>query len=769
MIDNKYSYIGKRLKKVDALPKVTGQATYYSDVKLPNTLVAGILTSPYAHAKIISINTSKAEKLPGVKAIVTGKEMSKTPLDFYQIAAAGHSSNLALAVDRVRFIGEEVAAVAAEDENIAEEALKLIDVEYEILDAVFDPIESMKPGAPSLYDKSPNNIAKHFFREFGDVDKSFSEADYVFEDEFKIPFLFHSILEPQGCICKWDADDSFTIWTPTQTPHLLQWMYSTVLEIPMAKCRVISPYLGGGFGARAHTIYPYAIICAILAKKAGRPVKIEFSREKEFTHACVAPKFIIKLKTAVTKKGKIIGRQAKIIIDCGANLYSAVPQMGTALNVTFSHLYKVPNMRHEGYIVYTNNPVRASAFRGFGNPQTTFAIESQMDIIAEKLGIDPVELKLMNLFKQGETSTLGWEINAYGLPECIKKATEESDWEKKRAVKIPNRGIGIACGMHQSAWRGAYGSIETSSVTITAKEDGSFCLYTDFSELGVGAWTIAQAIAAELIGCHLEDIQIIAGDTSIATFDLGSYASRGTYSLGNAVKIAATDMRNQLFDVAANMLGVAVHELEARDSKIFLKRDSQISITIAEVTNRACFTLGNILISKGIWNAPTTLVDPSSGKWTSPGPTTSLGYTCQVAEIEIDPDTGKVKVLSFVSANDVGYPINLTGVEGQIEGGIMMALGYSLTENIAIENGEVLTRNFSDFFMRGTMDIPKIKHIIITTDDKYGPFGAKGVGEIVGTPVSAAVANAIYDAIGIRLRELPMNPEKILLTTKRTL
>jgi CO/xanthine dehydrogenase Mo-binding subunit len=765
--ESKFSYIGKRIKRVDSLPKVTGQARYYSDIRLPNMLVGKILTSPFPHAKIINIDTSKAEQLAGVRVVLTRKDMPKTPLDFYQLAAAGHSSNLALALDKVRFLGEEVAAVAAENENIAEEALKLIDVEYEVLDAVFDPVESMKAGAPSLYAKSENKIAKRIFHEFGDVDITFKEADYVFDDEFKIPFLFHGILEPQGCICKWDAEDYFTIWTCTQTPHLLQWMYSTILEIPIAKCRVISPYLGGGFGARGHTVYPYAIISAILAKKAGRPVKIEFSREKEFTHACTSPQFIINLKTAVNKEGKVIARQAKVIVECGAHLYSAVPQIGVAIYTTFCHLYKVPNIRYEGYVVYTNNPIKASAFRGFGGPQMTFAIEAQMDMIAEKLDLDPVELKLMNLFEQGETSTLGWEINSYGLPECINKAAEASDWNKKRKMKIPNRGIGMACALHQTAWRGAYGSIETSSAIIIAKEDGSFSLFTDFSELGTGVWTVAQAVAAELIGCRLEDIQIVAGDTSVTPFDLGSYASRGTYSLGNAVKIAAIDMRNQLFDIAANMLGVAVEELEARDGKIFLKNNAQKNKTITEVSNYAHFILGKLLISKGIWNAPTSLFDPNSGKWPSPGPTTSIGYTCQVAEVEVDTETGKVKVLSVVSANDVGYPINLTAIEGQIDGGIMMALGFSLTENMRVEQGEVLTRNFSDFFIRGTLDIPKIKHVIITTNDIYGPFGAKGVGEVVGNPIAAAVSNAIYNAVGIRIKELPMTPEKILHAIKK--
>jgi len=761
-----FSYIGKRIERVDALPKVTGEAKYFGDIKLPDTLVGKILTSPHAHAKIISIDTSKAEKLPGVRAVVTGKDMPRTPLDFALAQFNRRVDLFAMVSDKVRFIGEEVAAVAADSADIAEEALSLIDVQYEVLQAVFDPQETMKPGAPKLYDEMEGNIALYLPHEYGDVEKSFKEADYIFEDEFKTQLQYHAPIERQGCICSWDIQEDLTMWTCTQTPHLHQWMLATVLGIPMTKTRVISPYVGGGFGAKAHQVFPFQAICAVLAKKTGKPVKVELSRGEDFSHACASLPFIVKLKTGVKKDGKLTSRQIKIIVDCGAHFYIAAGQMVCSIYFPFAHLYKVPNMKYEGYIVYTNNPNRAVALRGFGTSQVTFAIESQMDMIAEKLGMDPVELKLKNLFEQGETSMMGWKFDSYGLPDCIKKATEAVNWSEKRKEKVPNRGVGMACHIHASGFKGAFGSIEASSAFIIAREDGSFNLYTDFSEIGTGVWTVVQEIAAEILGTRLEDIKVIAGDTAITPFDLGSYASRGTYSIGNAVKLAATDMRQQLFEVAATMLEAKVDDLEAKNGEIYLKQTPEKKVSIAQVAYQAHFGLGKVLISKGIWNSPAGLFNPFTGLWPSPGPLTSYPFACHVAEVEVDPRTGKVEVLNVAAAHDVGYPINLNAVEGQIEGGVVMGLGYALTENLAHEDGRVLCDDFVDYFIRRAPDVPEIKPVVVTTNDPHGPFGAKGLGEVVMVPTAPAIANAIYNAIGVRIKELPITPDKILKALK---
>lgn len=762
-----YSYIGKRIPRIDALPKVTGGAKYWRDIKLPGMLTGKILRSPYAHAKIISIDTSKAEKLPGVRAVVTREDNPKTPVDFFQAMFYGRADLLALASDKVRFIGEEVAAVAADNEDIAEEALELIDVKYEKLEAVFDPEEAMKPSAPLLYDGIKNNIGVRLTKEIGDVEKGFKEADYIFENEFRTQFEYHGIIETIGCICSWDVEGNLTIWTPNQTPHIAQWLFRTILGIPTNKVRFVCPYVGGAFGARA-VICPYQVIGAILAKKAGKPVKVEFSRGEDLAHACVAPSFIIRLKTGVKKNGKFTARQIQGIGDCGAHPYYSIYQLHCGVVRMGCNLYKIPNLKYDEIAVYTNNPVRPVAYRAFGNPQMAWAIESEADIIADKLGMDPIELKLKNLFEPGEITPLGWGFASYGLPECIKKAAEATNWSEKRKEKVPNRGIGMACVIHSSADKASFGPVSTDSVTLIGSEDGSFTLYIDQSELGGGLQTVVQQIVAEILGTRLEDIKVVGGDTAITPFGMGSYGSRSSFHCGNAVKIAATDMRSQLFEVAATMLKVRTEDLEAKDRQIYVEKTPEKKVPIAEVAGYTHFVLSKVLLSKGIYSMPSSLEDPSTGIWSPPGTgfCTSYPFGCQVAEVEVDPKTGKVKVLSIVAAYDCGYPLNVNNVEGQIEGGVGMACGYGLTENLRTDEGRVLVGDFVDYFMLRAPDMPKIKPIIVITNDPYGPFGAKGIGEAVTVPTAPAIANAIYNAVGVRIRELPLTPEKILKALK---
>ncbi|MFC1995662.1 xanthine dehydrogenase family protein molybdopterin-binding subunit [Chloroflexota bacterium] len=761
-----YSYIGKRIPRVDALSKVTGAAKYFGDTKFLGMLAVKILWSPYPHAKIISIDTTKAEKLPGVRAVVTNKDMPKTPLLFFEFQSMKRTDSYAMASDKVRFVGDEVAAVAADNENIAEEALKLIDVKYEMLNVVHDPEETMKPGAPKVYDDVENNIAVSRIGEHGDIDKGFAEADYIFEDEFKTQPHYHGIMERQGCVSSWDIEGNLTVWTTTQTPHLLQWMLGVVFEIPIAKVRVICPYIGGGFGGRAHVLFPYVAICAVLAKKADKSVKIEFTRGEDFAFAGVSPAFIIKLKTGVKKDGKLTARQATFIVDCGAHTYFAPGQLNCSITFSFAHLYKVPNLKYEGYVVYTNNPVRTVAFRGFGNTQGTWAVESQMDMIAEKLGMDPVELRLKNLFEPDEVSLLGWQFASYGLPDCIKQATEATNWNEKRRKKVTNRGIGMANLVHVSGVFRQFGGCTESSANLICREDGSFNLLIDHSEIGTGIWTVAQQVAAEILGVRLENIKVVAGDTLFTPFDLGSWGSRAAYNLGNAVKLAALDMRQQLFEVAAPMLEASMDDLDAKDGQIYLKKAIDKKVSIAEVANHAHFSLEKVLMSKGIWNMPASPFDPSTNTWSPPGMCTSYPFACQVAEVEVDPATGIVKVLSLTAAHDVGYPINLNSVEGQIEGGIAMGLGYCFSEDLKHEAGKVLVTDFADYFMWRATDLPAIKPIVVTTDDPYGPFGAKGLGEPVFVPTAPAIANAIYDAVGVRINDLPITPEKVLKALK---
>ena len=763
-----YPYVGKKIPRTDALAKVTGGSKFYGDISILGTLTGKILRSPYSHARIISIDTSKAEKLPGVRSVVTSKDMPEKLLDFWVSWYLGMEETPdypVLSSDKVRFIGEEVAAVAADSEDIAEEALKLIDVKYEILKPILDPVEAMKPGSAKVYDESKGNIAQHLVQEYGDTEKGFKKADYVFEDEFKSSAQPHAPLERQGCTCSWDVEGNLTMWTPTQMTHLLRWMAAKILEIQEAKVRVLSPYVGGAFGGKVGIIFPHQIISAVLAKKTGRPVKIEFSRSDDFATTHTISPYIMKLKTGVTKEGKLTARQIAVIGDCSSHTTMAAGVLHFGLVTALCHLQKVPNIKYDGYLVYTNNPARAGLRRGLTNPEVTWAVESQMDMIAEKLEMDPTELRLNNLFEQGETSILGWKLDSYGLPECIKKSTVAANWSEKRKKKVPNRGIGMACVAHVT---GAicWGEIESEAVHLVGQEDGSFTLYTGCSELGTGVWTIAQQVTAEILGTRLEDIRIVGGDTSNSPFGQGCWGSRGAYSLGNATKLAALDMKKQLFELAASMLEASVDDLDAKGGQIFIKKAPAKKVSIAKVADYGLWYKGKVLMSKGLWKQPLKPVDPVTGKYEPPGISTSYPFACQVGEVEVDPKTGKVKILSAVVANDVGYPLNPQIVEGQMEGGITMGFGRALTEDFRVEDGKLLTTDFSDYLMFRAPDVPEIKPIIVTTNDPYGPFGAKGLGELGLVATAGMVANAIYNATGVRIKELPMTPEKILKALK---
>ena len=761
-----YAYIGTRAPRTDALAKVTGGAKYFGDVNLPGTLAVKILASPHPHAQIVSIDTSKAEQLPGVRAVITAKDIERVSLDPSEFMFFPIPPTYALATDKVRFIGEEVAAVAADNEDIAEEAIKLIDVKYEILDAVFDLEETKKPGAPRIYNDIENNIAIPMQMGYGDVEKGFEEADHIFEDTFRTQAQYHSIMERLGCVCSWDTEGNLTMWTPTQTPHHHQELISGVLGIPMNKLRIVCPHVGGGFGGRAHVVLPFYAICATLAKKTGKPVKMELTRAEDFSFAVSTPKFILKLKTGVKKDGKLIARQCEVIEDCGAHVHLSGGQMATVLTVGMGNHYKVPNFKADGYVVYTNNPNRVNAMRGFGNTQAHWAIESQMDIIAEKLGMDPIELRLSNSYESGETTFLGWKLETCGLPECIKKGAETAKWDQKRREKLPNRGIGMAGLIHVSGFKAVVGLIETSTVNLIGRADGSFDLYTGATEIGCGVWTVAQQVTAEIIGTRLDDIKITGGDTAITPFELGCYASRGTICIGHAAKIAATDMRRQLFEVAAPMLEASVEDLDTKDGQIYLKKAPDKKVSISEVAHHAHLVLGAALMSQGIYNAPSTLFDVSTHTWPPPGPAVNYPFACQVAEVEVNPKTGNVKVLSLVAVHDCGYSINLNSVEGQIEGGLSHGLGLALSEDLKFEEGRVLSTDMADYFVWRSSDMPPIKAIPVDTNDPLGPFGAKSIGETVFVPTAPAIANAIYDAVGVRIKDLPITSEKVLKALK---
>jgi len=760
-----YTVVGKRLPRVDAKEKVTGEAKFTHDIELPGMLWCKILRSPYPHAKIKKIDVSKAKELPGVEAVITAEDMPKTKI--------GHDPELLdkspLADDKVRYVGDEVAAVAAIDEETAEKALSLIQVDYEQLPAVFDPEEAMKPNAPKIHDYVENNILKSYHWMFGDVEKGFKEADYIFEDKFTTQQQPHICMETHSCVANWDSEGKLTFWSSTQVPHVLRSRLAEALDIPYTKVNIKSKYTGGGFGGKTE-LFSHDVICAFLAKKTGKPVKLILSREEEFTCTGTRHPAIIKIKTGVKKDGTITTRYVKAILDKGA--YASQYTVLASIGWKAAHYYRIANYKFDGYAVYTNKPF-GTAMRAFGGPQICFAIESQMDMIAEKLGMDPLDLRLKNANKPGDITVIGSKLASCGLSECLRSAAKTIGWKKKRnEMKKRNhqvcmhRGVGIASAFHECGFRGHIGKVDLSSATVKINKDGTVQVFAGGSEIGVGYNTVLTQIAAEELGVCFEDVKIVTGDTNLTPVDLGLWASRGTFFSGNAVKMAVADAKRQLLEAAAEILNTTSDELEVRDGKIYVKNSPEKEVHISDVARHSYLSKGEPIIGRSVYESDATLPD-EKGKYTPPGACPTYSFAACVAEVEIDAETGQVHVLQIVSAHDCGFAINPINVEGQIEGGIAQGLGHTFLEGLIYKEGKALNAAFLDHKIFTAKDMPKIKPLIIETIDPKGPFGAKGTAEVGTSAVPAAIANAIYNAIGIRFRDLPITPEDVLKSLKK--
>jgi xanthine dehydrogenase molybdenum-binding subunit len=636
------------------LEKTTGSGKFVVDMKLPGMLYAKIVRSPYAHAKILNINTRKAEALSGVKAVIS---KNNTP----KIRRSPFADDWYLFDDKVRFSGETVAAVAATSRDVAEEAVQLVDVKYKELQAVFDAEEATSYGAPQIHPVK-NNIGRTVVFEDGDVNKGFEEADYIFEDIYQTQAVLHCNLEPKVCLCSFDQlTEKLTVWTATQTPFRDQIFLAQALGMPLNKINyIVVPHIGGSFGGRG--VAQVAPICALLAMRTGRSVKFEFTREQEFYAAFKRHPSIGKLKTGVKKTGILTARYANYLLDTGA--YADMgPLVLECLGQRFCWIHRCPNIKFEGKMVYTNTTV-ASAMRGFGEPQAMFAVESQMDKIAEELEIDPMELRLKNHIREGDTNMklAGLKVTSCGLSECIRKGSTKIGWERRKkqpseAHASKNRGIGMGLGVHVSGeWPGR---VYIDSSFIKANADGTFNLILGAPDMGQGRNTTMAQIAAEELGVILEDIHVVLADTDTAPFDGGSNASRSTYTQGNAVKAAALNAKKQLLEVAAKLLKASVEDLEIKDGRIYVKGNSEKGKSIRD-----------IIISEYSGDKPQQIMGTASTYATGNAP--SFGAT--FAEVEVDTETGQVKVLKLVSAVDMGKAINPMAVEGQVEGSIQMGL-----------------------------------------------------------------------------------------------
>lgn len=743
--------IGKPVVQVDAVERVSGAAQFVADITLPGMLWGKVLRSPLPHARIAHIDVSRALRLPGVKAVVTAEDTPKTRF------GPMVPDNTILAVDRVRFVGEEVAAVAAVDEDTAEEALELIRVDYEELPAVFDPLVALEPGSPQLHEHASNNVAHRFYVERGDVEGALREAEYVFEERFVTSQAYHSYLEPMACIASWDLRGRVTMYLSTQVPHLARLTYAKALGLPPGRVRIIKPYVGGGFGAKLE--HPLHLVCAVLAQKAGRPVKIVNSREEDFMAANPRVQLVIDLKLGFKRDGTIVAKVVRVVGRNGGRTHYAPAVVSTAC-YRIDALYHFGSVKEEGLTVYTNT-VPTSAFRGFGNPQSTFAVESALDVAAEALGLDPITIRLKNAVRSGDITIHGWRVQSCGLEECIRRATALAGWSEKKKSKKPYHGIGLACCNHVSGNRGVFAAYDGASAVVHVNAQGQATLYAAEGDMGQGQNTVLAQIVSEETGIPINDIKVAFVDTDISPFGLGSYASRSSLMGGRAVHAAAIEVRRQLLGAAAELLGCREEELDLRGGRAVLRDDPERYISVQEIAEYLVFQKGHgePIIGRGSFSPDTVPPDPHT-KYGNISP--AYPFACHVAEVEVDPETGQVTVLSYVAAQDVGRILNLTTAEGQVHGGVAMGIGTTLMERMIEENGKILNPNFLDYRVPGPLDLPRIQALFVESVDPAGPYGAKGLGEPALNPVHAAIGNAISDAIGVRFTKIPITPEVIL-------
>lgn len=759
----KFSVIGNRMPRIDAIDQVTGRAQFIPDLMRHNMLHGAIVRSPIPHGRILQVDTTKSKRVPGVKAVITANDIPNTRFGFQM----GEANKRPLTGDKVRYIGDELAAVAAETEEAAQEACSLIQVELEPLPALFDPESALQPGAPLIHIDKPGNISGEVHRIFGDVGEGFLKSDHIFEATYRTTGVAHCCMETRGALAEFDNQGRLTLWSTTQFPHVLREIMSCVLQLPIGKIRVCKAHIGGGFGSR-QSMDPVDPICAFLAQKSGRPVKLIKTRSEEFVSDRIRYPMVITVKTGVTSDGVIMARQVNILTDGGAYNDQGLAVTASAASRCVN-LYRVPYVKFDGKVVFTNK-VFGGAFRGYGGPQIIFGIESQMDEIAEELGIDPLKLRLLNANQKGDVTVGGARFASCGFAECLNQSAAVAGWKEKRG-KLKPRGIGMASFIHTGA-----GSINAhggsfSAAFVKVEYDGSVDLMTGVPDIGQGSDTALAQIAAEELGVRFEDVRVHAGDTAITPSTQGVRGSRETFVAGNAVKLAAQQVKLQLLERAASLLAIGKEGLDIADGKIYVKSNPEQFVTVAQAAGKpmfdrsSAFPLGVPVLASACYMDPVSELPDKATGYGNPSPAWVFGT--QVAEVEVDVKTGIVSVLRVVAAHDVGRAINPMAIEGQLEGSIAQGVGMALTERVIWESGAVLNQQLADYKLPTTLDVPQITSILVETDDPYGPFGAKGVGEAGLVPTAAAIANAIYDAIGVRIRELPITPEKVLTAMKK--
>jgi xanthine dehydrogenase molybdenum-binding subunit len=750
----KTSLIGQRVKKPDAPDKATGKTRYINDMVLPQMLIGKILHAGRPHAEILSIDVSEAEKLPGVYCVLTGKDAEGLKFGFVH-------DNVALK-DKVRCEHDEVAAVAAETEAIANEALKLINVEYKDLPGVFSPEEGRKAGAPLVHDNFPENKSLHFEFKHGDLAAAEAESDIIVDDVFRVHHVTHCCMGTSCAIADFDSNGKLTIWSQTQYPYNYKMDLAPALGIHPGDIRVIQPPIGGAFGSKLDA-YPYEPIAGLLAKKTGRPVKVMYSREEEFKSAPTRQPAVIHMRTGCTRDGTLTFRSADVLLDNGAYT-SWGPTIPVIMMRTTSGHYRIPVVDFNAQAIYTNNPY-AGSFRGYGNVQTTFATAQQMDMLAEKLDMDPIEFHLKNAQQSGETTPQKAFLRECALGECITTAADACDYVSKRQQHTQNReiegrykkGIGLASSIHNAG--GAKIHKSDGCGTILKIDDyARVTVITGASEIGQGIDAVINLIVSEELGIPLEHITIINNDSDVAPWDVGVHASRTTFIAGNGARRAALKAKEQILNAAAKRSDISATELDLRKGYVVRDDDGVIVFKIDKLLRQMHFQPKPEMIIVTDYYEPNS--EPEGSDHISDH-SAAYSHAVHIAEVIVDTWTGEVKVEKITSAQDVGRVINRMGLEAQIEGGIAIGLGYALTEEMLLEEGMLKNPCFRDYKVITAPEMPELDLHFIESNCVEGPYGAKGASELPTIVIAPAVANAVYNAIGIRFLAPPLTPEKV--------
>ena len=786
-------YIGKRIPRPDGPDKAAGKAHYIHDLKRPGMLYGKIKFSEHAHARITHIDTSKAERIPGVKAVITAQSTPEIRIGFLR-------DNFALKKERVRQYRDEVAAVAAIDPDTAREAVEQIKVEYEVLPGLFSPDEALQKGAPLIHEtdhrgqpRTDNIVPIKFHHESGDLEAGKRRARYTVEGHYSTPLVQQSCMGTSGCIAEFDMNQNLTLWAKTQIPFLAQRDFNRALSdmgLEGKNTQIIVPTLGGAFGTGLDT-HAYEYIAILLAFNTGHPVKILYSREEEFAYLSPRQSSLIQILQGCDANGKLVFRQVEVLQDNGAYT-SWGATYPSVMMLPATSLYRVPHVFFNARLVYTNNTY-CQAMRGYGNPELTWALESNLDELAEEAGIDPYELRRLNCNEPGETTPMGLKISTCGLRESLESVADKIEWKNKHK-KEKGRGVGMASLIHVGGGARIYKS-DASGVILKLDDFGNVNVYHGGVEMGQGLHAVLTMAVAEALGVRPEKVFINPTDTSTCPWDVGTHASRGTFMAGNATQLAADKLRAKIFALAMDVypgevkkslekyrkknpayqppeidfkVAARLENFELKDGYLSLKdspSEPWLKLELGRFLRAVHFrNQGQMLTAEAFYDPPNELPDFEKGYGNM---SATYVYGTQGVEVEVDRETGEVKILRLAAAHEVGKVINPEGLKGQIYGALAQGIGYTLYEELKTEKGRILNPSFRDYKIPSIqeMDFP-IDLDFIEIPDKFGPFGAKGIAEPGLVPTAPAIANAIYDAVGIRIRDLPITPEKVLAAMK---